>query len=135
MKNVIPSDSKMDFKNLVNCVQQAHTELSVQAGKAVNASLTLRNWLIGLYISEYELNGSDRADYGKKIIERLSIDKEKLTILANQSAEQSSSGLSLRDPYIFEFLGLKAKEVMSESHVEDELLNHIEDFLLELGDG
>jgi hypothetical protein len=26
--------------------------------------LTLRNWLIGYYIAEYELQGSDRADYG-----------------------------------------------------------------------
>lgn len=43
--------------------------------------------------------------------------------------------LTIRDPYIFEFLGLKAKEVMSESHLEDELLNHIEEFLLELGHG
>lgn len=248
MKNRSPSDGKMNFKKLVHSIQQAHTELSAQAGKAINASLTLRNWLIGLYIFEYELNGSDRADYGKKIVERLaqqlqslgisrtkvrelrryrqfyecypqigesltpqlqntliltsitkrepvtpvsgellisslsfthiaellyiedetkrsfyeveciqahwsvrelkrqinslyyersglSLDKKKLATLANQGAEKQSPGLSLRDPYIFEFLGLKAKEVMSESHLEDELLNHIEGFLLELGHG
>jgi hypothetical protein len=37
----------------------------------VNISLTLRNWLIGYYISEYELNGSDRAEYGEKVLEIL----------------------------------------------------------------
>jgi len=65
----------------------------------------------------------------------LSYDKEKLAELANQNAERTSSTLFLRDPYIFEFLGLKAKEVMSESHLENKLLANIEDFLLELGHG
>lgn len=65
----------------------------------------------------------------------LSINKEKLSELANQSAEKVNSKLTIRDPYVFEFLGLKAKEVMSESHLEDELLDKIEAFLLELGHG
>ncbi len=34
-------------------------------------STTLRNWLIGCYITEYELNGPDRAAYGEKITEVL----------------------------------------------------------------
>jgi predicted nuclease of restriction endonuclease-like (RecB) superfamily len=41
--------------------------------------------------------------------------------------------LDIRDPYIFEFLGLKPREVMSESHLEDRLLDKLQDFLLELG--
>ena len=35
-------------------------------------ALTLRNWLIGLYIVEYEQNGADRAEYGSNLIDRLS---------------------------------------------------------------
>ncbi len=65
----------------------------------------------------------------------LSYDKKKLSELANQNAERANPNLAIRDPYIFEFLGLKAKEVMGESHLEDELLDHIQDFLLELGRG
>ena len=41
----------------------------------------------------------------------------------------------MSDPYIFEFLGLKPREVMSESHLEDQLLDKLQDFLLELGHG
>ncbi|MBW1833912.1 MAG: DUF1016 family protein [Deltaproteobacteria bacterium] len=63
----------------------------------------------------------------------LSLDKEKLSELANRTAEQTEPTLTVRDPYIFEFLGLKAKEVMGESHLEDELLDKIQEFLLELG--
>ena len=65
----------------------------------------------------------------------LSYNKKKLSKLANQSIENASPKLAIRDPYVFEFLGLKAKEVMSESHLEDELLGKIQDFLLELGHG
>ncbi len=65
----------------------------------------------------------------------LSLNKHKLSELANRTAEQASPALTIRDPYIFEFLGLKAKEVMSESHLEDELLDKIQEFLLELGHG
>ena len=38
-------------------MDQVHEELAAQAGRAVNLSLTLRNWLIGTYIAEYELSG------------------------------------------------------------------------------
>lgn len=41
----------------------------------------------------------------------------------------------IRDPYIFEFLGLDPKHVVSESAVEDALLDRIQAFLLELGYG
>ena len=41
----------------------------------------------------------------------------------------------MRDPYVFEFLGLTPREVMSESHLEDNLIGKIEEFLLELGHG
>jgi predicted nuclease of restriction endonuclease-like (RecB) superfamily len=33
------------------------------------------------------------------------------------------------------FLGLKAREVMSETHLEDQLLDKLQEFLLELGHG
>ena len=43
--------------------------------------------------------------------------------------------MTIRDPYIFEFLGLKPKETMGESHLEDALLDKLQEFLLELGPG
>lgn len=39
--------NKMDFKKLVGAIQQIHDQLSDQACRAVNTSLTLSNWLIG----------------------------------------------------------------------------------------
>lgn len=41
----------------------------------------------------------------------------------------------IRDPYVFEFLGLQAQEVVTEGHLEDALLDKLQAFLLELGHG
>lgn len=45
------------FEILVNSILEVNQELKTQASRAINASLTLRNWLIGLYIAEFELRG------------------------------------------------------------------------------
>jgi hypothetical protein len=42
-----------------------------QAQKQVNTALTLRNWLIGCYLFEYEQNGQDRATYGENLYKKL----------------------------------------------------------------
>ncbi len=65
----------------------------------------------------------------------LSKNKKKLAEMNQTGAEQASTSLVIRDPYIFEFLGIKSKEVMSESDLEDALLDKLQDFLLELGHG
>lgn len=41
----------------------------------------------------------------------------------------------IKNPYILEFLGLKANSDFYESDLENELLSHLEQFLLELGKG
>ena len=247
-------EHSMDFDALVSTIQEVHRHLAAQAGKAVNISLTLRNWAIGAYIAEYELRGADRAAYGEMLLHKLSerlrsnsmnrvsdrdlrryrqfylvypqirqsvtpefervlpvsptapnqkvrsvttqsgitpqkllnhlsythfeqllaIDdppkrafyevecmagnwsvrelkrqigslyyersglsknKQKLAEIARSDTEQTSLALTIRDPYVFEFLGLKSKEVMSESDLEDALLDKLQDFLLELGHG
>ena len=244
----------MTFKRLVASIRQVHDELAAQAGRAVNISLTLRNWMIGFYIAEFELRGTDRAGYGDKLLSELanelrqykvsncnrrqiydylkfyrtypqivrtvsaqfqnllpqgvvkaaekvptasaqlirhpenlfnrlsysmfkllvdvddatkrsfyeiecirgnwsvrelkrqinslyyersglSKDKKKLAELAQSDAETTEPKLNIRDPYIFEFLGLKSKEVMSEFALEDQLLDKLQEFLLELGHG
>ena len=242
----------LTFDKLVGAIEAIHGQCSQNASKAVNAALTIRNWIIGCYIVEFEQNGQDRAAYGQKLLsaissqlkdykgfnerelrryrefyckypqirealtpefkcllqdsvnkedtirvaesseskldgrslvqklsfthiselikiddqqkrifyeiqaikgiwsvrelrrqiasllyERtaLSTDKEKLLKLTQEDIQSSTSSLQIRDPYIFEFLGLKPKETMGESDLEDALLDKLQDFLLELGHG
>ena len=65
----------------------------------------------------------------------LSRNKKKLAELVQSGAEQTEPKLAIRDPYVFEFLGLKPAEVMSESELENQLLDKLQEFLLELGNG
>ncbi len=251
---MVAERNKMDFNALVSTIRQVHKHLAERASRAVNVSLTLRNWLIGAYIAEFELNGEDRAAYGEALLVKLaatlkkkkvsscgkrqlynylhfyqtypeivrslpaqlgevptsgmilpgekvrsltalseidpdsllnrlsythieqllaiedsfkrtfyeiecmrgnwsvrelnrqigslyyersglSKNKKKLAEMNQTGAEQASTSLVIRDPYIFEFLGIKSKEVMSESDLEDALLDKLQDFLLELGHG
>ena len=54
----------LNFAALVEAVRQVHEHSAAAASRAVNVSLTLRNWTIGCYIREYEQNSVDQAEYG-----------------------------------------------------------------------
>jgi len=60
-----------DFKALISSIQQLHEQLQQSAVNAVNQMLTIRNWLIGYYIVEFEQNGKDRAEYGKSLLKSI----------------------------------------------------------------
>jgi predicted nuclease of restriction endonuclease-like (RecB) superfamily len=259
-----------DFESLVVSIVRIHQQAQEFATKAVNIGLTLRNWLIGRQIEEYERNGADRAAYGDKLMDTLakrlaqqgwkrcdrrelyrfrqfyltypkivesltpqsllapelgalltdwpvrlapiretlspesrivktvppqsvaphsgllfrlsfthlseivqlpdetqrrfyeiecirgnwsvrelkrqiaslyyersglSKDKAKLSAKAHAKAEPLQPAQIIRDPYIFEFLGLRSQDVMGESDLEDALLDRLQDFLLEMGHG
>ncbi len=64
----------MDFYTLTRKINLVHTELKNKAKAAINSLHTLRNWIIGYYIVEYEQNGSDRAKYGDKLMKTLAND-------------------------------------------------------------
>lgn len=61
----------MKFESLVSTIEQTHSHFHQQATRAINVSLTLRNWLIGYYIVEFEQKGEDRATYGEKLLPKL----------------------------------------------------------------
>jgi hypothetical protein len=79
----------LTFVELVSSIRQAHDLFSAQASKSVNISLTLRNWFIGMYITEYELHGADRAGYGENLFNEL----------AAKLAQYNVSGCRFRQLY------------------------------------
>lgn len=232
---------EITFDELVKAVKATNEASQASALKAINRMLTMRNWLIGYYIVEFEQKGKDRAQYGDKLLKRLEVrvGKPGLTVTtfklsrsfyrlypqmsnlfvtpvpiserigATSSHQFTSSpetlisklsfshirellsindplvryfyeqecmrctwsvrelrrqietnlhiriGLSknpeeclspykngsdsvqlqIREPYTFEFLGLNAQEVVMESELEDALIKHLQEFLLEFGKG
>jgi predicted nuclease of restriction endonuclease-like (RecB) superfamily len=61
----------MKYAYLVSSIESTHNHFQQYSVKAVNISLTIRNWLIGLYIIEFEQGGEDRAAYGSGLLDTL----------------------------------------------------------------
>jgi len=60
-----------NFDSLVSAIQDTNLTLQQSASKAINRYLTIRNWLIGFHIVEFEQNGEDRAKYGQRLVDDL----------------------------------------------------------------
>lgn len=65
----------------------------------------------------------------------LSSDKETVISMARGERHPQSASEIVRDPMVLEFLGLKQKPRYYESDLENALIDHLQDFLLELGNG
>ena len=64
----------------------------------------------------------------------ISSNPEKMLSLPSLQGHDNNE-LQIRQPFTFEFLGLKANEVVDEKDIENALIDHLQDFLLELGKG
>ena len=244
------SNTHHSFGDLTSIIQTTHDAALSSAVKAINRMQTMRNWLIGYYIVEYEQNGKDRAEYGAKLLKKLeervnrkgisttllknsrsfylhypqmvdnlvpaisltvsdqlvkqkeksptvsdqfktsgkkiisslsfshivelltlndplaryfyeqecirctwsvrelrrqistnlyvrtgiSANPEKLFSLPSVQGHDSAE-LQIRQPFTFEFLGLKAQDVVDEHDLEEALISHLQEFILELGKG
>lgn len=75
--------------------------------------------------------------FNSALYERLALSKEKADVLKLASKGQilEKPQDMVKDPYIFEFLGLKEDQIYSESELESSLIDNLETFLLELGKG
>lgn len=260
------SQNVHSFDDLTKIIRDTHDAAQTTAVKAINRMQTMRNWLYGYYIIEFEQHGKDRAEYGTQLLKRLEerVDRKGLTetlfknsrkfyrfypqmvenligvisptasdkllvpkdatalrntqMVENEHIEKSptvsdefrttgqmiisrlsfshiveimtvddplaryfyeqecikctwsvrelrrqistnlyvragvssnpekmlslpsvqghdNNELQIRQPFTFEFLGLKANEVVDEKDIENALIDHIQDFLLELGKG
>jgi DUF1016 N-terminal domain len=61
----------MNFETLVQTLIETHQFCQQQATRSVNSYLVGRNWLFGCYIIEFEQQGEDRAQYGKRLLANL----------------------------------------------------------------
>ena len=251
------------FSDLASIIQTTHDAAQSSAIRAINRMQTMRNWLIGYYIVEFEQHGKDRAEYGAHLLKKLEerVDRKGLNVtlfqtsrnfynlypqmeglfvpnkiystLSNKSGNRiplmdksadaqsntncatvshnfqtppemivsrlsfshireimsvddplaryfyeqecikctwsvrelrrqistnlyfrtgisgnpekmlsqstvqghDSAALQIRQPFTFEFLGLKAQEIVDEHDLEDALITHLQEFILELGKG
>lgn len=87
------------------------------AYKAVNHALIQRNWLIGYRITQEELNGQNRAEYGAEVIKRLSIELTELYGKGFTKSNLYSYSLFFKTfPQIFQTPSGKSERLLSWSH-------------------
>jgi hypothetical protein len=63
----------MRFEDLIKDIENIQKELLKRTAVQVNTNLSIRNWMIGLYIVKFQQHGEDRAKYGDRLFEELSI--------------------------------------------------------------
>ena len=66
---------------------------------------------------------------------RAGISRNPELLIESKTIECSKTSLTIKDPFTFEFLGLDGKDAMYESDLEQALMNHLQEFILELGEG
>ena len=98
----------------------------------------------GFYEKECERSGWSVREMKRQIstslFERLLLsdgkpNKEKVYELASRGQELTVPEDIVKDPYVFEFLGIPENKPVLESDLEKALVRQIEDFMLELGRG
>ncbi|HWQ33622.1 MAG TPA: PDDEXK nuclease domain-containing protein [Blastocatellia bacterium] len=75
----------MNYDLTIDQIIRIHQAAEAAAVRSINHLLTLRNWLIGAYIIEFEQNGEDRAKYGERLP----------ATMADDLASRGQSNLSL----------------------------------------
>ena len=96
------NETTFSFDHLTDMVTQLHNSAYTASVKAVNRFATVRNYVIGFYIVEYEQHGSDRAKYGEKLLKRLAERVNKRGI--NETLLKASRAFYLNYPHIKSYL-------------------------------
>lgn len=81
--------------------------------------------------------GNLKRQYGSSLYERLALSTEKENVyrLAMEGQKVETAKDAVKDPYVLEFLGLPELPEYSESELESRIIDHLQQFLLELGTG
>lgn len=91
------------------------------------------------YISQTEQENWGARELERNInsllYERVALSKNKTAVLARAKGKPIKPEEQIKDPYVLEFLNLKEESNYTESQIEQALIEHLQQFLLELGKG
>lgn len=110
----------MNFKVLYKQINEVNSLLQNSAVNAVNKHITIRNWIIGFYIYEYEQKGEDRAKYGDKLLKKLE----------TQLTKNGVKGLTESNLYRFKRFYITYSSIL-ETLSPESLLSNIHSSILE----
>ncbi|MGO4772153.1 YhcG family protein [Flavobacterium sp. W22_SRS_FK3] len=87
--------------------------------------------------SQYYLNESIQNNWSSRTLQRQINSLAFERVLEHKTKETHPETIQnlIKDPYIFEFLGLPSDIKNSERNIENSIINHLQEFLLEFGKG
>ena len=87
------SNTFHSFSDLASIIQTTHDAAQSSAVRAINRMQTMRNWLIGYYIVEFEQHGKDRAEYGTQLLKKLEeqVNRKDSMLLCSRLLETSTT--------------------------------------------
>lgn len=131
-KGYIPADLQVPPDKLISRLSFSHFTLLLP----INDSLKRTFYEIECIKSNWSVEQLKR-QINALYFERsgMSNNPEKLSRIVHANAESLIPTDIIKSPFTFEFLGLKAKDVVYESDLEQALIDNLEEFLLELGHG
>lgn len=84
-------------------------------------------WSVRELQRQIDTNYYERSGWSKR--------PEELARMVQNNAEMATLAMDIKSPFVFEFLGLRAKDVVEESDLESALIDNLQEFILELGMG
>lgn len=124
----VKAEPQMLFDRLsfTHIVQLLHIEEPLQ--RAFYAIEAMRGpWSVRELQRQIDTNYYARSGWSEK--------PELLSKRLNATGERPSFHQDMKSPYFFEFLGLSAKEAISEEDLEKSIVSHLREFIMEMGMG
>ena len=130
--DVLPSTVQVSPENLFNKLSFTHLAailpLKDPLQRAFYETMAIRGtWSVRELQRQIDSNYYERSGWSQK--------PEQLAQLVDSKAEKNELSLDIKSPFVFEFLGLPAKNVVEETDLEQALIDNLQDFILELGMG
>ena len=130
--DVLPSTVQVSPENLFNKLSFTHLSailpIKDPLKRAFYETMAIRGtWSVRELQRQIDTNYYERSGWSQK--------PEQLAQLVDSKAEKNELSLDIKSPFVFEFLGLPAKNVVEETDLEQALIDNLQDFILELGMG
>ena len=113
---------KLSYTHVLQCVNLDDLQRTFYAFEAIRGTWSVKELRRQINSNYYVRSG-------------WSGNPSKLSALTMEKADKDTLRETLRSPHVFEFLGLASKDVWEESDLEQAIIDHLKDFILEMGLG